>query len=67
MMLDDVIEIKKANPDSQYLLLPCKKCGSDNVAYVHYEASLAHPYSASASLWVIAPQSRSSPECSSSA
>ena len=38
MMLDDVIEIKKAAPDSQYLLLPCKKCGSDNVAYVHYEA-----------------------------
>lgn len=36
MMLDDVIEIKKAAPDSQYRLLPCKKCNSDNVAYVHY-------------------------------
>lgn len=36
MMLDDVIEIKKADPDSQYRLLTCKKCGGDNVAYVHY-------------------------------
>ena len=36
MMLDDVIEIKKAEPDSQYRLLPCPKCKSDNVAYVHY-------------------------------
>lgn len=35
MMMDDVIEIKKADPDSQYRLRPCK-CGSDNVAYVHY-------------------------------
>lgn len=37
MMLDDVIEIKKADPDSRYRLRPCR-CGSDNVAYVHYEA-----------------------------
>ena len=36
MMLDDVIEIKTANPDSQYRLRPCKKCKGDNVAYVHY-------------------------------
>lgn len=36
MMLDEVIETKKADPDSQYRLLPCKKCQSDNVAYVHY-------------------------------
>lgn len=36
MMLDDVIEIKVPNPDSQYRLKPCKKCLSDNVAYVHY-------------------------------
>lgn len=36
MMLDDVIEIKKADQDSQYWLRPCKKCKSDNVAYVHY-------------------------------
>lgn len=35
MMMDDVIEIKKPDPDSQYRLLPCKKCGGDNVAYVH--------------------------------
>ena len=36
MKMDDVIEIKNADPDSQYRLLPCKKCGGDNVAYVHY-------------------------------
>ena len=34
-MLDDVIEIKKPAPDCQYRLVPCR-CGSDNVAYVHY-------------------------------
>lgn len=37
MMLDDVIEIKKPESDCQYRLLPCK-CGSDNVAYVHYNS-----------------------------
>ena len=36
MMLDDVIEIKKAEPDSQWRLRPCKKCRSENVAYVQY-------------------------------
>lgn len=36
MMLDDVIEIKVPAPDSQYRLVPCKKCGSDNLAYEHY-------------------------------
>ena len=35
MMLDDVIEIKVPEPDSQFRLLPCK-CKSDNVAYEHY-------------------------------
>lgn len=35
MMLDDVIEIKVPEPDSQFRLLSCK-CGSDNVAYEHY-------------------------------
>ena len=35
-MMDDVIDIKKPYPDSQYRLVPCKKCGSDNAAYVHY-------------------------------
>ena len=37
MILDDVSEIKKADPDSQYRLLPCK-CKSDNVAYVYYDS-----------------------------
>lgn len=35
--MDDVIQIKKPDPDSQYRLLPCKKCKSDVVAYVHYD------------------------------
>ena len=35
MRMDDVIDIKKPDPDSQYRLKPCK-CSSDNVAYVHY-------------------------------
>ena len=36
--LDDVIEIKKPDPDSHFRLRPCKVCKGDNVAYVHYEA-----------------------------
>ena len=36
MSLDDVIEIKVPAPDSQFRLVACKKCGSDNVAYEHY-------------------------------
>ena len=36
MKMDDVIEIKVPAPDSQYRLVPCKKCQSDNVAYEHY-------------------------------
>lgn len=35
-MMDDVIEIKVPAPDSHFKLLPCRKCKSDNVAYVHY-------------------------------
>ena len=35
-MLDDVIEIKAADPDSHWRLRCCKKCDGDNVAYVHY-------------------------------
>lgn len=35
-MFDDVFEIKVPAPDSQYRLVPCKKCLSDNVAYEHY-------------------------------
>ena len=35
MMMDDVIEIKVPDPDSQFRLIPCK-CSSDNVAYEHY-------------------------------
>ena len=35
MMMDDVIEIKVPDPDSQFRLIPCK-CSSDNVAYELY-------------------------------
>ena len=35
MMLDNAVEIKVPQPDSQYRLVNCK-CGSDNVAYVKY-------------------------------
>lgn len=34
MSLDDIIQIIAQQPDSQYRLLPCKKCKGDNVAYV---------------------------------
>ena len=37
MMLEDAIEIKAPDPDSQYRLRPCR-CKSDNVAYVKYQA-----------------------------
>ena len=37
-MLNDVIEIKLPDQDSQWRLRPCKKCKSDNMAYVHYNA-----------------------------
>ncbi len=30
MYMDDVIEIKKPDQDSQYRLRPCKKCGGEN-------------------------------------
>lgn len=36
-MLDDAIEVRPAEPDSQYRLRPCR-CKSDNVAYVKYAA-----------------------------
>ena len=36
MMMDDAIAIVKPAQDSQFRLLPCPKCKSDNVAYVHY-------------------------------
>lgn len=34
MVMDDMIQIKKPATDSQFLLLPCPVCQSDNVAYV---------------------------------
>lgn len=36
MMLNNAIEIRKPEPDSQYRLRSCR-CKSDNVAYVKYE------------------------------
>ena len=39
MMMDDAIAIVKPAQDSQFRLLPCPKCKSDNVAYVHYNCN----------------------------
>ena len=36
MDMDNVLEIIKPEPDSQYRLRPCR-CRSDNVAYVQYQ------------------------------
>ena len=36
MYIDDVIDIKRPESDSQFRLVPCGKCRSDNVAYVKY-------------------------------
>lgn len=36
MRMDDVLLIVKPDPDSQYKLLACKKCHSDDVAFVKY-------------------------------
>lgn len=38
MQTNDVIQISKPDPDSHFKLLPCL-CGSDNVAYVKYQAN----------------------------
>ena len=44
MMMDDVIEIKKPDPDSHFRLRPCKKCQSDNVAKEHYTGQPVSSY-----------------------
>lgn len=36
LRMDDVIDIKIPEADAHFRLKPCKKCESDNVAYVHY-------------------------------
>lgn len=32
----DVLQIIKPDPDSHFLLLPCRSCSGDNVAFVKY-------------------------------
>lgn len=39
MSMDDVIQILKPAPDSQFLLLSCPKCRGDNVAYVQVKTN----------------------------
>ena len=34
MSMDDVIQVKVPEPDSQYCLLSCPVCHGDNVAYI---------------------------------
>lgn len=44
MQFDNVMRIIKADPDSQFRLLPCAECGSDNVAYVEYKKGAQEPW-----------------------
>lgn len=39
MMLDDVTQIIKPEPDSQFRLRPCPRCLGDNVAYAQKKGS----------------------------
>lgn len=39
---DDVVEIVKPDPDSQYRLIPCN-CGSSEVVYAKYIAPTGSP------------------------
>ena len=36
MIIDDAIEIIKPDADSHFRLRPCRRCKSDNAAYVKY-------------------------------
>ena len=38
MSMDDIIQIIKPAPDSQYRLLECPDCKGDNVAYIQTAA-----------------------------
>ena len=40
MSMDDVIQIIKPAPDSQFLLLACPNCKGDNVAYVQRKTNM---------------------------
>lgn len=40
MSMDDVIQIIKPAPDSQFVLLRCPKCKGDNVAYVQRKTNM---------------------------
>ena len=35
--LQDALQIIKPEPDSHFLLRPCRRCAGDNVAYVKYQ------------------------------
>ena len=38
MSMDDIIQIIKPAPDSQFVLLRCPQCKGDNVAYIQTAA-----------------------------
>lgn len=44
MVFGNVISIRKAEPDSQFRLINCPVCGSDNVAYVEYKSGNQEPW-----------------------
>lgn len=44
MMPTDAIDVKRPVADSHFRLLPCKRCRSENVAYVRYQAGIIMPW-----------------------
>lgn len=44
MDLESAIKIESAAPDSHFLLVPCPRCHSDNVAYVQYMLGRQEPW-----------------------
>lgn len=44
MSLDSAIQIEVPEPDSQFRLRPCGRCGGDNVAYVRYKLGMQEPW-----------------------
>lgn len=44
MCMDDVIQIIKPELDSQFRLVPCPECKSDDVAYEAYSKGALEPW-----------------------
>lgn len=46
MVLENVIEVRPADPDSQWRLKPCRRCKGSNLAYERYATSGADAWRA---------------------